>query len=402
MNNDQFNLFMNLVDTFRTANRSLYSNKVRTILTMLGVIIGVFAVVMMVALGKGAQNYITDQFEALGSNLLFVSPGKAGFGNDPAARLSKNKLSDKHVNLIKLNAPDSYKEITPYVTAGDNVKYKTKTYYASLIGINEDGDKMFNYEIDKGRYFSSVESKSKKKVAVVGPSVIKELFGTVNPIDKKIKIGEDTYTVIGTFKEKGQNFDDGIVAPYMSVMETFHIKYYTSIVLKAKDEKNIDLAMKQIELAVMRDLKKDDFSVLSQKDILSSIQSILNILTTGIGAIAGISLLVGGIGIMNIMLVSVTERTREIGLRKAVGATPFNIATQFLVESILLSVGGGIIGLILGYLGSLAPRAFIRTEVPWWAVLVAFGFSVFVGMVFGTYPAIKASRKDPIESLRYE
>ena len=393
---------MNLIATFKTANKSLYSNKVRTVLTMLGVIIGVFAVVMLVAIGKGAQNYITDQFEALGSNLIFVSPGKAGFGNDPAARFSKNKLSEKHVNLIKLNAGSSVKEITPYVTSADNVKYKTKTYYASIVGVNEQAASTFNYKIEKGRFYSEVEVKNKKRVAVIGKSTITELFSNSNPIGKRIKIGDDNYEIIGTFAEKGQNFDDGIIIPYTSVMDTFDIKNFSSIVLKVKDENNIDFAMKQIELAVLRDLKQDDFSVLSQTDILSSIQNILSVLTTGIGAIAGISLLVGGIGIMNIMLVSVTERTREIGLRKAVGATPFNIAFQFLVESILLSVGGGTIGLIIGYLGSLAPRAYIRTEVPWWAVLLAFGFSVFVGIVFGTYPAIKASKKDPIESLRYE
>ena len=393
---------MNLKSIFKTANKSLYSNKIRTVLTMLGVIIGVFAVVMLVALGTGAQNYITDQFEALGSNLVFVSPGKAGFGNDPASRFSKNKLAEKHVKLISLNASNVVKEITPYVTVGENVKYKTKSYYANILGSNERASNIFNYKIDRGRFFSEVEVKSKKRVAIVGQSIVKELFLNTNPIDKKIKIGDENYLVIGTFAEKGQNFDDGIIIPHTSVMDTFDIKNYSSIVLKVKDENNIGFAIKQIELALLRDLKQDDFSVLSQKDILSSIQNILGVLTAGIGAIAAISLLVGGIGIMNIMLVSVTERTREIGLRKAVGATPFNIATQFLVESILLSVGGGAIGLILGYIGSLIPRSFIRTEVPWWAIFLAFGFSVFVGIVFGTYPAIKASKKDPIDSLRYE
>lgn len=393
---------MNFKSVFKTANKSLYNNKIRTVLTMLGVIIGVFAVVMLVALGTGAQNYITDQFEALGSNLVFVSPGKAGFGNDPAARFSKNKLAEKHVNLISLNARNVVKEITPYITVGENAKYKTKNYYANIIGSNEQSGNIFNYQIDKGRFFSEVEVKSKKRVAVIGQSIVNELFLNINPIDKKIKLGDENYLVIGTFSEKGQNFDDGIIIPHTSVMDTFGIKNYSSIVLKVKDENNIEFAIKQIELAVLRNLKQDDFSVLSQKDILSSIQNILGVLTAGIGAIAAISLLVGGIGIMNIMLVSVSERTREIGLRKAVGATPFNIATQFLVESILLSVGGGAIGLVLGYLGSLIPRSFIRTEVPWWAVALAFGFSVFIGIVFGTYPAIKASKKDPIDSLRYE
>nr|MBP7859777.1 ABC transporter permease [Patescibacteria group bacterium] len=343
---------MNFIETFKTSNKSLMTKKLRTLLTMLGVIIGVFAVVMMVALGKGAQNYITDQFEALGSNLIFVSPGKAGFGRDPSERFSKNKLDEKHVDLIKLNAKEYVGEVSPYIASADNAKYKNKSFYASIVGCNEEAGKVFNYEMDKGRFFNIGEVKNKKKVAVIGQTIIKELFGGTAFLDKKIKINDESYTVIGSFKEKGQNFDDGIIIPYTSAKATFDVKQFSSIVLKAKDENNIPATIKQVELALLKDLKKDDFTVLSQTDILGSITSILQILTVGIGAIAGISLLVGGIGIMNIMLVSVTERTREIGLRKAVGATPYNIAIQFLVESVLISVGGGLIGLVLGYLGS--------------------------------------------------
>ena len=393
---------MNLLETTKTSIKALGANKVRSALTMLGVIIGVFAVVMMVALGKGAQNYITDQFEALGSNLVFVSPGSSGFGRDPAESFTRNKLDIKHVELVNTQAKEFVKSTTPWISVGETARYKTKSYYASINAMNDEGVNIFNYVLDSGRFFTKSEVRGKAKVAILGPLVSKELFGNLNPLGKSAKIGDDSYEVIGTFAPKGQNYDNGIIMPYTSAMDSFDIKQLSGIAIKVTDENNIDTAMKQIEIALLRDLKPDDFSVLSQKYILSSIQDILGMLTLAIGGIAGISLVVGGIGIMNIMLVSVTERTREIGLRKAVGATPNNIAIQFLIESIMLSVGGGMIGLFIGWLGSLVARSFIRTEIPWWAVVLAFVFSVGVGTVFGTYPAIKAAKKDPIEALRYE
>jgi putative ABC transport system permease protein len=216
------------------------------------------------------------------------------------------------------------------------------------------------------------------------------------------KVKDDTYEIIGILKTKGRSFDNTALAPYTSIKDTLEIKNYSSIVMKSYKDVSTDTTMRQVKNAVLRDLNEDEFTVMSQQDILSSIQNILQMLTLRLGAIAAISLLVGGIGIMNIMLVSVTERTREIGLRKAIGATPNEIASQFLIESILLSILGGSIGIIIGWLSSLGARAFLRTEVPWWAVLIAFSFAALVGIIFGTYPAIKASKKDPIEALRYE
>ena len=394
---------LKLVETFLTAVAALNSNKIRAALTMLGVIIGVAAVMLLISIGRGIQNYITDQFEALGSNLLFVSPGKANFGGDPGQRFARNKLDEKHVDLIKRNASEYISEITPYVTSGTTVTYKTNSFYASTTATNERGLEVFNYEVDQGRYFSANEVKSTAKVVLLGPEVASELFGNVPAIGKRIKISSgETLEVIGVFKPKGQNYDDAISMPYTTAMDIYSIKNFTSVVIKANPSEDIDRAMRKISLAMLRDLKEDEFSVLSQADILSSIQNILGILTVGLGAIAAISLVVGGIGIMNIMLVSVTERTREIGLRKAIGASPTNIALQFLFESTLLSLGGGTIGVILGWLLSLVGRTWLRTEVPFWSILLAFSFAGFVGIVFGTYPAIKASKKDPIEALRYE
>ena len=393
---------MKLLEIGISSLTALGANKVRTFLTMLGVIIGVSAVIMLISIGRGIENYITDQFEALGSNLLFIAPGKVTFGRDPGDSFSRNKLEEKHVKLIETQTSGVLEAITPMMQIGETVRYKTKNYFASVVGINESGKYLFDYAIDEGQFFTRSDVKAKSRVAILGQSVKNELFPNQSPIGQTIKIAGDSYKIIGTYKEKGRSFDEQVIVPYTSAINSFGIKNLSNIVMKVKEGEDLDTASKLIERAMLRDLKKDDFSVLSQADILSTIQNILQILTIGLGAIAGISLLVGGIGIMNIMLVSVTERTREIGLRKAVGATPFDIATQFLIESTLLSIAGGSIGIFLGWLGSLAGRTYIRTEVPWWAVALAFSFAAFVGIIFGTYPAIKASKKDPIEALRYE
>ena len=393
---------MLISEIFRTAYTALVSNKVRSALTMLGVIIGVAAVILLISIGKGVQNFITDQFDALGSNLVFVSPGNRSFGGDPALAFSRNKLDEKHVNIIERYASETVQYITPNLASNATVKYKNKSFTASIYGNNEDALNVFNFELDKGRFFSRNEVRSNAKVIVLGPTIASDLFGSRNPIGEKIKVKDDTYEIIGILKTKGRSFDNTALAPYTSIKDTLEIKNYSSIVMKSYKDVSTDTTMRQVKNAVLRDLNEDEFTVMSQQDILSSIQNILQMLTLGLGAIAAISLLVGGIGIMNIMLVSVTERTREIGLRKAIGATPNEIASQFLIESILLSILGGSIGIIIGWLSSLGARAFLRTEVPWWAVLIAFSFAALVGIIFGTYPAIKASKKDPIEALRYE
>ena len=203
-------------------------------------------------------------------------------------------------------------------------------------------------------------------------------------------------------EKKSQSYDNIVFAPDTTVKTIFNIKKISSIVIKAKNGVNAEDLKRQVELTLMRDLSKNDFTVMTQKDMLSTVQNIIGLLSTILAAIAGISLVVGGIGIMNIMLVAVTERTQEIGLRKALGATPTNIALQFTLEAIMISLAGGLIGLLLGFLASLVARFWIRAEVPLWSIIMSIGFSLAVGIIFGTYPAIKAARKDPIEALRYE
>jgi putative ABC transport system permease protein len=393
---------MTLIETTKIAIVALNANKVRSALTMLGVIIGVFAVVSMISLGRGVQNYITDQFSALGSDLIIVSPGKVDLQDDPAKYLTRNKLDEKHLDLIRAYADDFIINLTPSVRVAQSMKHKTNSHVGTVIGADYTLPEVLNFEAKEGRFFTRNEVKSNAKVVVIGPIVSEELYPSRSPVGEKIKLGDETFEIIGVFKEKNQQYDSNAFAPYTTVMEVFDVKNFSSIGVKAKDTESIDIGMRQVELALMRDLKDDDFTVMSQQDLLGSIQSILGILTLGLGAIAGISLLVGGIGIMNIMLVSVTERIREIGLRKAVGANSYNIGMQFMAESVLLSVTGGMIGLFLGWLASLAARTFVRTDLPISAIFLAFGFSVFVGVVFGTYPAMQASKKDPIDALRYE
>lgn len=390
------------LETFNTSSKALLANKGRSVLTTLGVIIGVFSVIMMISLGQGVQNYITSEFDALGTNLLFVSPGQASIASDPATTLTANELDEKHLELIRTYASEHITASTPYQLVGAGASYKTNSYYSEIIGFSEQGFGMMNYSLTEGKNFTASQVKNKERVAIIGPTIKNELFANQSPMDKRIKIEGDSYTVIGVFEEKGSNYDDQIIVPHTALEESFNLKNYASIVAKVDSQENSAIAAKKLELALLRDLDSEDFTVLSQEDLLSTIQETLSVLTLGLGLIAGISLIVGGIGIMNIMLVSVTERTREIGLRKALGATSSVIALQFLVESIILSIIGGTAGLILGWFGTKIAQQFFQAEIPAYAVIVAFGFSAFVGVVFGTYPAINASKRDAIESLRYE
>lgn len=394
---------MLIQESFKTALISLSANKTRTFLTLLGVVIGVFAVVSLVAIGKGAQNYITKEFDALGSNLLFVSPGSGDFAGDPALQLTKNPLEEKHIKLIQNYANEHIVAISPYYVIGETAEYKTKNFFAEITGVNVESIKMFNYNVTQGREFTTVEEKNSSKVAIVGPQIQKELFENVNPLDKLIKIGGDSYKVIGVFEEKGDNYDDQIIVPYTSAENTFKLENYSSIIAKVDSTENVKISMKQVELALLRDLDEESFAVLSQEDILNTIQETLGIVTLGISLIAGISLLVGGIGIMNIMLVSVTERIKEIGLRKALGATPIQIGVQFVIEAIILSVVGGLLGLTIGALLIFGASQFYDViEMPISAAVLAVVFSIAVGLIFGTYPAVKASKKDPVEALTFE
>ncbi|NBO22525.1 FtsX-like permease family protein [bacterium] len=391
-------------ELLKTALSSLFSNKTRSFLTMLGIIIGVFAVVTLISIGQGIQNFVTSRFSNLGSNLIFVAPGKLDLRGDPGANYLTNKLDEKHFKLIETYSSDYIKYLTPMMEIGKNLSFKNKTYYSVVQATNEEGNLAYNIELVSGKYFEKSDVTTRNKVVVIGSEIAKEFFSNQEALGNNIKIDDKVFTVIGVAKEKGGQLDSRVYIPYTTAKRLFNIERFSALVMQAKSPDLVDSGIKSVENALLRDLDGTDFTVLSQKEILDSFTSILANITIGIGAIAAISLLVGGIGIMNIMLVTVTERTREIGLRKAVGATPNNIALQFMVEATSLSVLGGVIGLTLGILVAFIIKTYFgfEAEVPLWSVILAFSFSFGVGVIFGTYPAIKASQKDPIEALRYE
>jgi putative ABC transport system permease protein len=393
---------MNLIETYYSAINALKLNKVRSFLTMLGVIIGVFAVVTLVSLVKGIENFVVDTFSSLGTNLIIVAPGRASFTQDPSISFTDNKLDPDQVDLIYEHAGDYIKAASPNIRISKTLRYKTGNFLSTIVGVNENGFDIVNLEIEDGRFIKKSDVDSSAKVIVIGHNVKKELFGTQDAVGNNIKLDGKSFEVIGTMTEKGLDSDERAIIPYTTALDVLDIPLISGFSIKAKDSNKIDQAMVAVELALLRELKPDEFTVISQKDILESVSNILNILSIGLGAIAAISLIVGGIGIMNIMLVSVTERTQEVGLRKAIGATPFNIGTQFMIESVIISFLGGFIGLGLGYLVTFGIRSFIRAEIPFWAILMGIGFSIVVGVVFGTYPALTAAKKDPIEALRYE
>ncbi|MFC1700424.1 ABC transporter permease [Patescibacteria group bacterium] len=397
---------MNVRETLKTALDSLGLNKVRSFLTMLGVIIGVFAVVSLVSLVKGVQNYIEGQFEALGSNLIFVMSGNINTGSSTFREVGKSlgssNLEAKHSDLIERYAASHIEAVTPATQLGKTVKYKTHDYYAQIVGVNYRSDYIFNTYAQEGRYFTKAEERSSARVAVIGYILNDELFGDENALGKKVKVEGKSYEIIGILGKKNPDYDESLIVPYTTTLDMFPGASIIQIGAKAWEDVDFEEAIDQVELALMRDLDDDEFTVMTQKDILESIESILSMLTVALAAISGISLLVGGIGIMNIMLVSVTERTREIGLRKALGATSKDIRLQFMIEAVVISMTGGVIGLFFGWITTIAISSLIEAEIPLWSVLMALGFSILVGIIFGTYPAVKASKKDPIEALRYE
>lgn len=399
-------------DIFIVAIKAILINKVRSFLTMLGIIIGVSSVVLLTAIGNGLSLYVTRQFNELGANTVLIFPGDifgegGGFSSENQVSAlvgSKLKLADV-LTLRKMR--DDISEVAPFNIQGDKATFLKTTKNVTVMGTSANYDTAFNTKIERGRFFSDLEEKDGSQVAVIGSEIATKVFGTVDPIGKKIKLGSQTYTVVGLAEKKGSgfggpSFDTYIYIPLRAYFKKYDTDTIIRIVVKTKTTERVDEHIKNIEKELQKRLEKDEFSVVNQSEILSTINQILGVLTAALGGIASISLLVGGIGIMNIMLVSVTERTREIGLRKAIGATPNLILLQFLIEAAVLSVIGGGIGLVLASLGTMAIQQFVPATVTLDAVLLAFGVSSAVGLIFGAAPARRAALLSPIEALRYE
>jgi len=389
---------MEFAQAVRLAIAGIKANKLRSFLTMLGVIIGVSTVIILVSVGQGSAKQVTGQIESLGSNLISVSIRGRG---------EVNGLS--YQEAMKLGERPGVSGIAPMVTGSVTVKAGTKKVDTSLEGTNDQYAKVRNQKTSAGRFLLPVDIDYRQKVALLGSEVASELFGFGNPLGQEVKINGVKFKVIGLLEKKGSSAggssDDKVVIPVTTAMRLTTNPQISSISLQAKTKQDVDLIVSQLESTLLRKFKdEENYRVFNQAEMLSTVNQVTNTLTMMLGGIAGVSLLVGGIGIMNIMLVSVTERTREIGIRKAIGAKRKDILRQFLVEAVVVSSMGGFLGVLIGMLGSqgIGKLMGISTVISPQIALLAFSFSVLVGVFFGLFPANKASRLKPIDALRFE
>lgn len=401
---------VDVIETIRIAKDSLISNKVRAFLTMLGIIIGVAAVILLVSIGEGARMYIQKELGELGSNILVVVPGKTSKeGGMHMGTSAVRKLLYDDAILIEKRSRNIVNAV-PVIVGTSWIKLGGKNRDTYIVGVNENYFSIRNLKIASGRELSASDVESARRVCVLGQTVKKEVLGEQNPLGQTVTIGDTKYRVIGVMEKKGValgfDIDDVVFIPTTTARELFDTDRLFNITVKVRSADLISEAKKDIkEILIKRHAGKEDFTILSQDEMIAVMGKILNIMTAVLAGIAAISLIVGGIGIMNIMLVSVRERTKEIGLRKAIGAKNRDILLQFLFESMTLSIVGGIGGALLGgTLSWIIPYfvEFLPTKLVWWAILLAFFFSVLVGVFFGVYPARKASLYDPIVALRYE
>ena len=402
---------MNFLETFRVAGEAILSNKVRSGLTMLGVIIGVMAVILLVSIGEGARMYITKELTGLGTNLLIITPGKTSTsgGFHPPSAGSVRKLSYDDSLALRRRAW-LLTDAVPIVLGTGKIKYHNLGRDTIVIGTTPEFQRARNLFVDTGTYVSQGDVDSKARIVVLGVKVKEELFGADNALGKAVTLSNARYRVVGVMQKKGKSLgfdiDDVVFIPVTSGQELFDTDGLFEIIASTPRPEDVDRAVAQIkDILIRRHAHKEDFTIHTQGAMLSTMNDILGVLTAVLGGIAGISLLVGGIGIMNIMLVSVRERTREIGIRKAMGARNRDIMAQFLIEAITLSGAGGIIGILLGVGLALLIPVFVTvlpTSVSAWSIIMAFFFSAAVGVFFGVYPARKAAMQDPIQALRYE
>lgn len=405
---------MNYTNTVKIAVNALKRNKFRAFLTMLGIIIGVASVIVMLAIGQGSKKSIQDQMASMGTNLIFAMPGSEQRGGVRMGNSDTQTMTLEDVAAIKEDCPD-ISAVTPEVRASGQAVYSNQNWPTSMYGVNYEYLGIRKYTIASGRDFTDHEIQTYAKVCLIGQTVVENLFGKMDPVGQTVRFGNIPFLVIGVLDAKGENGmgqdqDDLLIAPYTTVQKRIlAITYIQGIFASAASEKQNDKAINEISETLRRTHKiksgdADDFRVRSQAELVQTFSSISDIMTVLLGAIAFISLIVGGIGIMNIMYVSVTERTREIGLRLSVGGRGGDILMQFLIESILLSVFGGIIGITVGVLATQVTASVMNWPVVIMPLSVVMAFVVCsaIGIFFGWYPARKASNLNPIDALRYE
>jgi putative ABC transport system permease protein len=399
------------IEVFRMATIAIRTNKVRSFLTALGIIIGVASVILLVAIGSGLQGFVTKQFQDLGANLLLVAPGKVSIrsgGGPPISTEAKFSFDDvREIAMLGEPITDAFGSVVKPGTA----KYLNKTYDIVAAGINGQYSKIRNIKAQKGVFINDSMVQRAQKIVVIGPKIEEKLFRKgEDPLGKEIDIAGQKLKVIGVTESKGGGLGGGTSDPdsyaYLPVttaQKIFGIRKPASMAVQIDDPVNMARAKQMVETYFKRrGLTSDDYTMLEPKEILDQINSFLGAITAALSGIAAISLVVGGIGIANIMLVSVTERTREIGLRKALGATKKDIAIQFLVEALMLSLLGGGIGIAIGWGLAELMRKVIETSVTLNSVMLAFGISSLVGVISGLAPAVRAGNLNPIDALRYE
>ncbi len=407
---------MEISELLQEAFSAVTLNKARSGLTILGIVIGIGSVIAMISIGQGAQGSITSSIQSIGSNLILITPG---FQRTPGSQVSAGRgsaetLRQEDADAIA-NQVSMIQAVAPEITRRYQITALGKNTNTSVVGTVSSYPEVRNIQIDLGNFITDQNVKDGSKVAVLGPTTRDDLFGTgVDPTGKTIRINNINFQVVGvTVAKGGSGFgsqDDMIFVPISTAQRYLEgDTYVTTISVEAQDAQSMTQVQDQITSLLLErhhisDPTLADFQVLNQTDILSTASTITNTFTILLASIAGISLIVGGIGIMNMMLTTVTERTREIGLRKAIGAKKRDISTQFLIESVMLTFLGGIVGIILGWMLSMLVTYFagITTSISWWSILLAFGVSAGIGIVFGYYPARRAASLNPIEALRYE
>jgi putative ABC transport system permease protein len=405
---------MKIGNLIKVAFKSIGKNRMRSMLTMLGIIIGVGAVIIMVSIGKGTQVDIERQITSMGTNLLMVVSGSAEYRGVRGGTGSKQTLTMDDVKKLEKEAI-LLKSISPVIRTSGQVIAGSSNWQTSVNGVSPDYIEIRDWEVEEGTFFTERDVKGKRKVAVLGMTVAEELFGDESSLGKRIRIGNVPFTVIGVMEEKGQggmggDEDDVIFAPSTTVLYRMSDGQTVNMIMASTESgEDMDRAEAEIENLLrashrLGEGESDDFHIRNQTDIIETASTITGFLTMLLGAIAGVSLLVGGIGIMNIMLVSVTERTREIGIRLAVGARSNDVLVQFLIEALILSLLGGIVGIFTGiglgkFIGMVAGLTVVLDPI---IIFISFVFSGAVGIFFGFYPARKASRMNPIDALHYE
>jgi putative ABC transport system permease protein len=406
-----------LSENIKIAFIAILANKMRSVLTVLGVMIGVAAVIAVVSIVQGLQHKISSDLQEIGSNFIQVFPDPGEQRNPFLQKLPDLTIDDA---AAVRRATTSIQDFTPIYVASAQTKFGDARHQVQLYAVNTSYQEIVNHWVEHGRFFTSVDEEQKKRVCILGPEAAKDLNLGDDPIGKLIQVDRNTFTVVGVMEKKGGTLgndqDDLILIPFSTAVVVYGTESMRKLVLafQMTDGADMELAREQVREVLRARHKlgkedKDDFRILAQEEIMSTISTVLGSVTLILGTVVGVALLVGGIGIMNIMLVSVTERTREIGIRKSIGARRRDILVQFIIEAVTLSALGGVIGVIIGFLLANLVRFGLGRWVdlppvhtPLWAVVLAVVFCGALGILFGVYPAAKASKLDPIEALRYE